>query len=45
MSQLFVSGGQCIKSFNFSISPSNEYSDGIFQKLLQQLPWGKVFLQ
>ena len=26
MSQLFISGGQNIKSFSFSISPSNEYS-------------------
>ena len=26
MSQLFASGGQSIKSFSFSISPSNEYS-------------------
>ena len=26
MSQLFASGGQNIKSFSFSISPSNEYS-------------------
>ena len=26
MSQLFVSGGQSIKSFSFSISPSNEHS-------------------
>ena len=26
MSQLFVSGGQSIGSFSFSISPSNEYS-------------------
>ena len=26
MSQFFVSGGQSIGSFNFSISPSNEYS-------------------
>ena len=26
MSQLFASGGQRIKSFSFSISPSNEYS-------------------
>ena len=26
MSQLFASGGQSVKSFSFSISPSNEYS-------------------
>ena len=26
MSQFFASGGQIIKSFSFSISPSNEYS-------------------
>ena len=26
MSQFFASGGQSIKSFSFSIGPSNEYS-------------------
>ena len=26
MSQFFASGGQSVKSFSFSISPSNEYS-------------------
>ena len=33
MSQFFASGGQSVKSFSFSISPSNEYSGLIFFRI------------
>ena len=33
MSQFFISGGQSIKSFSFSISPSNEYSGLIYFRM------------
>ena len=40
MSQLFVSSGQSIKSFSFSISPSNECSG-----LPRWLRWQRICLQ